>query len=393
MSFFFKKTILLCGILFCFVPFVQAEQSVGTVISLSGKAWAKAKAKKRILTLKSRIMEKDRLITGRNGRLQIIFTDASILSLAPATTVSIESFSFGETDSPNMALHIAKGITRMVSGKIVAQHPEGFKISSPLATIGIRGTITIHDVKQENEHHFVESLGKNHDVWIQGQDGNIVQLNTSLTGVNLRRGKATPTKGRPMTWKEQKNLKEALTPASEDRIPFDAEVEKEIQEKNVLREESIRTRYEPQPEPDPQPQAGPEPQPQPEPYPYPEPQPGPAPQPEPDPHPQPQPKPEPQPQPDPYPYPEPQPGPAPEPDPHPQPGSNNPTNGPDENQGGFSPTHGNGGSTGGFRPPFFPHLPELPDGGTNGPGSTGGSRPPFFNPPHLPDLPDGENGG
>ncbi len=349
MSISLKKTILLCVILFCFVPFVQAaEQPVGTVISLRGEAWAGTEAKKRILNIKSRVMEKDRLTTGSNGRMQIIFTDDSILSLAPATTVAIKSFSFGKTDSPNMALHIAKGITRMVSGKTVAQHPEGFRISSPLATIGIRGTVTIHDVKQENEHHFVEFLGENHDVWIQGPDGNIVQLDTSLTGVDLRLGKATPARGRPMTWKEQKALKKAIISVPEDRISLDTE--------KGMQEESIRARYEdgledpessphpahkpdpmPEPEPQPVPEPEPAPQPQPEPTPAPAPEPEPQPAPEPEPQPAPAPEPEPEPQPAPVPEPEPQPAPAPVPEPEPQPGQDDPSHGPIP---GLKPTPG-----------------------------------------------------
>ncbi len=241
MSFSCKKIILLCVLFFCVLPLAQAKQPVGTVVSISGKVWAQKSTQKRALSIKSPVMEKDRLTTGKNGRVQILFADDSILSLAPATTVTIKSFSFARTKSPNMALHIAKGITRMVSGKIVAQHPEGFKISSPLATIGIRGTITVHDVKQKSEQHFVELLGKGHDVWIQGHDGKTVKLASSLVGVDLRQGEPTPDKGRPMTWQEQKRVKTILqqpVPAP-DISPND----NTRTEQNNLREDASRTTH------------------------------------------------------------------------------------------------------------------------------------------------------
>ncbi len=110
-----------------------------------------------------------------------------------------------------MAIHIAKGIARMVSGKIVKKSPDKFKITSPLATIGIRGTITMHEVGPKAERHFAESLGEGHSVWIQGQDGKTLKLHSSLTGVDLQLGKPTPKKPRPQTWEEQKIFKEALS--------------------------------------------------------------------------------------------------------------------------------------------------------------------------------------
>lgn len=209
-------------ILLSFVQPLYAKKSAGTVIAISGKAWAEINGKKEVLQLKSKIFEKDTLITDANGRLQILFIDDSVLSLGGSTTVAISNFSFGEKKSSNMAIHIAKGITRMVSGKIVKQNPDKFKISSPLATIGIRGTITMHDVGAQTERHFVESLGKGHTVWLKGQDGGIVVLRSSLTGVDLQLGKATPKNPRSQTWEEQKAFKEALLPVSSQKSQLEA---------------------------------------------------------------------------------------------------------------------------------------------------------------------------
>ena len=205
------KIFILTLILLSFTLPLYAQKLAGTVIALNGKAWVEIDGRKETLQLKSKIFEKNTLITDTNGRLKVLFIDDSVLLLGSSTTIKISNFSFGEKESSNMAIHIAKGITRVVSGKIVKQNPDKFKITSPLATIGIRGTITMHDVKAKTEQHFVESLGKGHNVLLKGRDGGIVTLHSSLTGVDLQLGKATPKNPRPQTWKEQKAFKDALS--------------------------------------------------------------------------------------------------------------------------------------------------------------------------------------
>ncbi len=231
----YKKIILFSIILFCSVLPLQAKKSVGTVVSLTGQAWTQNETSKRALSVKADIMEKDTLITDKDGRLLVLFTDDSVLSLGPSTKVAIQSFSFDKTQEPNMAVHIAKGLTRIVSGKIVKQRPQNFKISSPLATMGIRGTITMHDVKPERERHIVESIGKGHDVWIKGLDGKTVNLTSSLTKVDLFPSEPTPTAGQNFEVEEQKTMQQFFIP-----VPANLNSSKSPIKENMQRQSSIQ---------------------------------------------------------------------------------------------------------------------------------------------------------
>ncbi len=246
---FLKKTILFYTVFFCFVSPLQAKKSVGTVISLTGKAWTQSETTKRALAVKSDIMEKDTLVTDKDGRLLVLFADDSVLSLGPSTTVGIKSFSFNKTQAPNMAVHIAKGLTRIVSGKIVKQRPQNFKISSPLATMGIRGTITMHDVSPEGERHIVESIGKGHDVWIKGLDGKTVSLTSSLTKVDLFPNEPTPTVGKTVASEEQKTMQQSFIPVPASIKSSGAAIKESMQrqsnmqnrDESTLREENSRS--------------------------------------------------------------------------------------------------------------------------------------------------------
>lgn len=232
---FFKTLIFFSIIFFYFVLPLQAKKTVGTVISLTGKAWTQSETSKRALSVKANIMEKDTLITDKDGRLLVLFADDSVLSLGPSTKVAIQSFSFDKTQDPNMAVHIAKGLTRIVSGKIVKQRPQNFKISSPLATMGIRGTITMHDVKPEGERHIVESIGKGHDVWIKGLDGKTVSLTSSLTKVDLFPSEPTPTAGQSFAIEEQKTMQKFFIPVPAKLNSSISPAKESMQRQSIMR--------------------------------------------------------------------------------------------------------------------------------------------------------------
>ncbi len=185
-----------------FFTSAASAQRVGLVTAITGEAWAEAKEQRRPLALKSEIFSEDTLITSPQAKIQLLFEDDSILALGPSTTLRIADFKFDGTKKPGMAVHLLQGIIRMVSGKVVEQNPEGFKISSPLAVIGIRGTITLHDVQPLAEHHFVEYLGPGHTVWIQGPDGKVLLIEKSRFGGDFTPGQPTPSEPRPMTPEE-----------------------------------------------------------------------------------------------------------------------------------------------------------------------------------------------
>jgi hypothetical protein len=194
--------IVLCWL--CILPGapVWAADRAGIVTALEGQAWAEGAGQRRTLALKAEIQARDTVITDAGSRLSVLFEDDTILSLGPSATVRVEDFAYGG-QTPALGMRLVQGVARVVSGKIVEQNPEAFKLSSPLAVIGIRGTITQHDVTPDQERHFVEYLGSGHTVWIKGPDGVIVTIEQSLMGIDLRPGQPTPRAPRPMTREER----------------------------------------------------------------------------------------------------------------------------------------------------------------------------------------------
>ena len=90
--------------------------------------------------LDSDIFSYDDVRTG-NGRMAIQFVDDSILKLTEHSKVVIDKFIFDPDPSKSqMAFNMASGTARFITGKLGMINKENISITTPTATIGIRGT-------------------------------------------------------------------------------------------------------------------------------------------------------------------------------------------------------------------------------------------------------------
>lgn len=181
----------------------SSAQRAGMLTDATGGVWADRGGQRVPLAIKAEIDTLDVLNTDGAGKATILFDDDTTLSMGPSATVAVRDFAFGTGAKPALAVHLVQGASRIVSGKVVEQNPEGFKITSPLAVIGIRGTVTQSNVRTTEEYHFVEHLDPGHYVFVQGEDGYVLRLTESMTGVLLRRGQSTPHEPRRMTPEER----------------------------------------------------------------------------------------------------------------------------------------------------------------------------------------------
>lgn len=162
---------------------------VATVVGISGTAQAvRADGSTIELMPGSQLLASDTVSTGAGSSVCMLFQDDAEISLGEETTIEIREFSFdasGETQ-PTFWVHMATGVVRSVSGKVVEQNPEAFKLSSPLGVAGIRGTTTVHEIRGDHEVHTVIELGHGHIVVITMNDGRSVVLTNSLELVQLK---------------------------------------------------------------------------------------------------------------------------------------------------------------------------------------------------------------
>src|SRR5262249_44550670 len=90
----------------------------------------------------------DTLVTDKTTtRAEIRFTDGTVVALRPDTTFKVDSYQYQPTSGQGgkggtfqYAVDLAKGGFRSVSAAISKKNPEAYKVTTPVATIGIRGT-------------------------------------------------------------------------------------------------------------------------------------------------------------------------------------------------------------------------------------------------------------
>ena len=113
----------------------------GLVLTVQAGAWVERDGQKTALNVKSEVLPGDVLVTDASGRVQVIFSDDTTISLGADTRVAVAEFLFDVPgQKPSFSADMAQGAARFVTGKVVEQNREGFSVTTPQATVGIRGT-------------------------------------------------------------------------------------------------------------------------------------------------------------------------------------------------------------------------------------------------------------
>jgi hypothetical protein len=83
------------------------------------------------------------VVTGANGLAQLRFADGGMISVRGNTELKLDRFAYrGQDDrGANLFMSLLKGGFRSVTGLIGQLNRDGYKVNTPFATIGIRGTV------------------------------------------------------------------------------------------------------------------------------------------------------------------------------------------------------------------------------------------------------------
>ena len=116
---------------------------IGRVALLRGKASAIEDGdSSRVLTTGAAVYERDQIQTGIKSYVVIAFNDQTRATLAPQSAFRIEEHEFKpqQPDENNSFFSFLQGSLRMVTGLIGRLNQRAFRVATPTATIGIRGT-------------------------------------------------------------------------------------------------------------------------------------------------------------------------------------------------------------------------------------------------------------
>lgn len=107
--------------------------------------------------MRQRIALADLIQTGKNGRLQVLLLDHSTFTIGANAVLRIDRFVYDPARGRTSGATVVRGAFRFMSGQ--SNRGNSAAISSPVATIGIRGTI-IEGVVGEGAKEIAKHEGK-----------------------------------------------------------------------------------------------------------------------------------------------------------------------------------------------------------------------------------------
>lgn len=143
------RTVLALLALFLFAPVMFAATLAGHVTDLEGRAYGQTPGEKfRRLKEGDPVYSGDDIRTIENSGIQLQFLDNSKFSLGAKSRMIIADFKYQHDDPQNtLQTKIVTGVFRFFSGLIAKKHHRAMSVSLPVATIGIRGTHVVGEVK------------------------------------------------------------------------------------------------------------------------------------------------------------------------------------------------------------------------------------------------------
>ncbi len=139
--------LLMTAVLICTLapgaPVRADDGPVGTVVAVKGDVRAgDGSGSDRKLSMKDPVYVKDTIRTGKTGRVQVLFSDNTIISLGRASSLEISEYLWDkENRTGAMKTTVHEGVFRVMGGALTKHSPSTFKTDTPAGTIGVRGSM------------------------------------------------------------------------------------------------------------------------------------------------------------------------------------------------------------------------------------------------------------
>ncbi len=192
------------------------DPAIGKVIAIRGQATIGRAEIKQTLQLGGEIRSKDIVRTGQRCRLQIMFTDNTIISLGPVSEFIVKDYAWDETARQGkMTSEVKEGVFRILGGSITKKSPEQFITETPGATIGIRGSMYAGSVR-DGQLRVVFQGGRG--IYVRNELGS-VDIKTPGFGTRIDKKGQAPLQPYRFAQKELKQIDPLNAPPPEEQPP------------------------------------------------------------------------------------------------------------------------------------------------------------------------------
>ena len=159
-----------------------ADTNIGVTASVKDEVLGIRVTQQDVLHVGSGIYHDEVVKTNASSIAQLRFLDKTSLSVGPNSQVTLDKFVYDpSTNVGNVVLQASRGTFRFITG---SQDPRNYSIKTPVATIGVRGTI-IHVLYDANGVTVVLEDG---NAIVTTTNGQTINLGTIGTGITINGG-------------------------------------------------------------------------------------------------------------------------------------------------------------------------------------------------------------
>ncbi|ADE12271.1 hypothetical protein Slit_2043 [Sideroxydans lithotrophicus ES-1] len=121
--------------------FAYSAELFGTVDALSGKAYiADQSGKTTVVSVGLKIFEGQTINSGSEGEVHLVTEDGGIIAIRPNSVFRVDEYKAEGDSSDKIFMSLLKGSIRSITGWIGKFNTSAYRLTTPTATIGIRGT-------------------------------------------------------------------------------------------------------------------------------------------------------------------------------------------------------------------------------------------------------------
>jgi len=139
-----KASRLLVGLVLVFslasAPLAMAEDSAGMVVASRGEVIAVSDGGSRELKQGDFVYISDEIMTANRSFAVLQFVDGAKVTVRPDSLMIVETYVYNGDGNDAATLSLVSGGLRVITGAMAKTNPENYKVRTPVALMGVRGT-------------------------------------------------------------------------------------------------------------------------------------------------------------------------------------------------------------------------------------------------------------
>ena len=114
--------------------------SSATVVVSRGVVNAVSSDEERVLGQGDAVFVSDTVTTGDKSFAVLQFIDGAKVTVRPNSSMLVEEYVYTGSDKDAAVLSLVEGGLRVITGAMAKSHPDNYKVKTPVALMGVRGT-------------------------------------------------------------------------------------------------------------------------------------------------------------------------------------------------------------------------------------------------------------